>query len=1007
MALFVLFAGFVMYFAVSRILILNVEESLIRFAEQGATTIDTYLEGRLSELKSISTNTTVKNPKLPMEQRLSELEKQLELDSYKRLSIADMGGNARTTDGILLHIEDREYFKKAAKGAANVSDPIVSRADGSLVIVFAVPLTDNGKINGVLYATYDADILSRMTDKIRLNSKGSSFILDSAGNTIAHQDRSLVYNRDNDFVNVKTNPRLKKLVELEKKMISGQSGSGKYSYNGVSKYMGFCPIGDTGWSIAVTSPESEIFGLLSIVFAILALTILGVTFTISWLTTRSRTLQISLSKQEKNSTRVTDVTNLIVVAIDLDGRIVDKNKYAEKLFSKFSRRGEQEIQNIHELLTPYESDKLKELVVSSLLQNISASMDMALKRTGFEPLYLYCSVTNDKETGLIEIMGLDITEKVVSQNELQESFNELSAVYEQLAEKEEGLRNNYNELKQTQEKLKTSENRYQLVIEGSNDAIWDWDAQNDKLFYSDKFYEMTGYKPSEMETAYDTLVSLVHPEDRDPARKATIEYRNGLKPTLWCEVRLKLADGGYRWFILKGKAVFDHKSDIIRAAGSLTDIDERKTHEEMIQKLAYSDSLTGLPNRAAFYKEVKNVFRQHGRNSRCALIYLDLDNFKYVKDSFSHHIGDLLLVEVGKRLKEGITNNELVSRFEADEFVIFIKRFMTDRELEDRIRAVMNIFREPFEISGNNFHITVSCGVSIYPEHASGLEEMLKNSDMAMYRAKKDGKHTYAIYDKSMNDEFLQRINMENGLRRAIENGEFILHYQPQYDLENGKISSFEALIRWMEPHAGMIPPLEFIGVAEETGLIVPIGRWVLQTACAFIKRLNDAMHTSIGIAVNVSIIQLLQADFVRMVRGVLRETGLDPRLLELELTESRMMEMVEVNLQKLTELQELGVHISIDDFGKGFSSLSYLKQLPINSLKIDKSFVDDIENEGKSMIDSIIHIGHQRGLVVIAEGVERKEQMEYLIRCNCDRVQGYYYSRPIPEKDVGMLFQL
>ncbi len=854
-----LIAGFIMYYAVSQILLLELENSLLRFAQQGATTIDTFLSGRISEIRSLATNSIINDTNLPFEQRLEELQKQLKLGNYKRLSLADLDGNSETTDGIKLQIGDREYYKKALQGITNVSDPVSSRADGTLVIAFATPLLENGKITGVLYATFDATVLSHMTDKIKLSDNGNTFILNSKGNTIAHDDRNLVYKSDNSFDNIKNNPELEKLVQLKKKMVAGERGSGDYYYNGEVKYMGFCPIENTGWSIAVAAPKREIFSKLNIVFGILIILVLTASLTIAIIISRSRLIKNNLHRQLINTSRIADFTNLIALSVNCDGVILTSNRHAENMLGYFGEYGKNKIQNLFELLSSEESEKLKNIIISSHLQNSSASFELALKRGDSDTAYIYCSTMGDKENyDVLEISGIDITERVEQQNKLQDSFEELTLVYDELA--------------------------------------------------------------------------------------AT---------------------------------------------------------EEKIRQLAYTDSLTGLPNRVALYNEIEQIIAMADEASQFALLYMDLDNFKFINDSFSHSVGDLLLVEIGKRLKTVHTENEIIARFEGDEFVVLIKQFQTREELNIKIQSAMGIFDENFSIMGNNFHLSASCGISIYSEHADSTEEMLKCSDVAMYYAKKDGKRKYIVYERSMNDEFIKRINMENGLRQAIKNNEFVLHYQPQIDLLTGKTSGFEALIRWLSPQRGMIAPLEFIHVAEETGLIVQIGRWVLHTACDFIKKLNDSTQSSYGIAVNISVLQLMQANFVGMVIEVLNETALDPALLELELTESKLIEAMDLNLQKLTELRNMGVKLSVDDFGKGFSSLSYLKLLPIHSLKIDKSFVDDIPEDDNCMIESIIHIGHQCGLVVIAEGVEKQEQLEYLDRYSCDKVQGFYYSRPVPEKEI------
>lgn len=862
MAALVLIAGFIMYFSVSRILLFDLENSLVRFADQGALTIDTYISGRISELSSIASNSIINDSKIPLELRLDELQKQLKLDSYRRLSIADLNGNSLTTDGMVVQVDDREYFKKAVKGISNVSDPINSRADGTMVIVFAAPIMENGNITGVLYSTYGADILSHMTDKIKLNEKGSTFIINRNGDTIAHENRNLVYDKDNDFINIKSNPKLERLVQLEKKMVSGDRGSGDYYYNGEEKYMGFCPIGDTGWSIAATAPKNEVFSKLNLVFIILIMSVLSVTSIIAVILSRSTLLRNNLNRQQNNITKIADITSLIVLTINRDGMVLTTNRYAEKILNCFGKYGTGKILNIFELLSNEDSEKLKNIIINSQLQNSSASFDLALSCGDSKTSYMYCNTLGDKEDpALLEILGIDITDRVEQQNKLQDSFEELTMVYDELA-----------------------------------------------------------------------------------------------------------------------------------------------STEEKIRQLAYTDSLTGLPNRVALYEETEKVIAAADEMNQCALLYMDLDNFKFINDSFSHSVGDLLLVEIARRLENAIDSNEIVARFEGDEFVVLIKQFQTRTELNSKIHMVMRIFNDTFCIMGNNFNITASCGISIYPEHAVSTAEMLKSSDVAMYHAKKDGKNKHIMFERIMNDEFAYRINMENGLRQAIKNDEFLLYYQPQIDLITGRISGFEALIRWMQPNRGMISPLEFIYVAEETGLIVQIGRWVLHTACNFIKEINDSTQSNFGIAVNISVIQLMQADFVDMVEEVLNETHLDSTLLELELTESKLIEAMDLNLQKLTELREKGVNISIDDFGKGFSSLSYLKQLPISSLKIDKSFVDDIPENDNSMIETIIHIGHQRNLVVIAEGVEKLEQLEYLAKFNCDKVQGFYYSKPVPGNEVKEL---
>jgi len=861
MAAVVLAAGLIMYFSVMRILIMDLENSLVRFAEQGAATIDTYLSGRLAEARSIAANSIINNPELPLGQRLDELRKQLNLDRFRRLSIADAQGNSVTTDGVELYVGDRQYYIDAMQGKTSVSDPIESRVDSKMVIVFAVPIIYDDKVTGVLYATYDADVLSLMTDKIKLTEYGSTYIINGKGDVIAHKDRNLVYNRTNDIENAETDPSVMDVARLEAKMIAGEKGAGEYTYYGVKKYMGYCPIGSTGWSIAVTAPKTEAFGKLTIAFVLLSVFIITMTITVTAVLSHSKFLERDLIQQQVNTMRISDFMNLIALTIKRDGEIISANRYADELLLYLEKFGDEKVNNIYELLLDEDGNKLRGIISDSQEKSSSTSLELAFSHNGSKIMHIYCSIVSDKENDeVIEILGIDITDRVEQERKLQDSFEELTRVYAELA--------------------------------------------------------------------------------------AT---------------------------------------------------------EETIRRQAFTDSLTGLPNRAAIYDDVKKILARD-KAKKHALIYLDLDNFKYVNDSFGHTTGDMLLQETGRRLKAAFSEDDLVARFEGDEFIIFLKNIQTLDKARDKVTAAMDIFSEPFTIMMKQFHVSASCGIAVCPDHARTVGDLLKCSDVAMYRAKREGRNKSVMFEPEMNNDFAERINMETGLRKAINNGEFLLHYQPQVDLNTGEISGFEALIRWMSAEHGMVPPKNFIHIAEETSLIVPIGRWVLQTACKFIKELNDTMDKRYSISVNISVVQLMQADFVDNVLNTLEQTGLEPELLEIELTESKLLEIVESNMKKLLELRERGVQISIDDFGKGFSSLSYLKQLPIDSLKIDKSFVDDIPDNDNSMIETIIHIGHRRDLIVVAEGVEKKEQIEVLAQYKCDKVQGYYFSKPIPENEVRKL---
>ncbi len=433
--------------------------------------------------------------------------------------------------------------------------------------------------------------------------------------------------------------------------------------------------------------------------------------------------------------------------------------------------------------------------------------------------------------------------------------------------------------------------------------------------------------------------------------------------------------------------------------------EEMKDIQEKLRQNAYHDSLTGLPNRLSLTEHIQEVIKAR-KDGLCALLYVDSDNFKFINDTLGHSYGDKLIIQMGKRLSSILKKHQTIYRLGGDEFIICYSDPRSLKDVEAFADKIIRSFEKPFVIAGSTLYVTVSIGISIYPDHGTSTEDLLRHADLAMYKAKAKGKNRYYIYNRDLQVEFDKRMKIERNLRGALANNEFFLHYQPQVDLLEGRITGFEALIRWNNPELGFVPPLDFIGIAEETHLIVPIGQWVLRNACMFLKKLNDIGFRNLMIAINVSILQLLQDDFVDMVLDTIEESGLKPRKVELEITESILMESFQTIRARLLRLRKAGVRIALDDFGKGYSSLSYLGQLPINTLKIDKSFIDALltGRMGESFIDTIVMMGRKMGLVVLAEGVERKEQIDYLMKHKCHRAQGYYISKPMPEEQAILL---
>ncbi|MNJ35725.1 Phytochrome-like protein cph2 [compost metagenome] len=389
--------------------------------------------------------------------------------------------------------------------------------------------------------------------------------------------------------------------------------------------------------------------------------------------------------------------------------------------------------------------------------------------------------------------------------------------------------------------------------------------------------------------------------------------------------------------------------------------------------------------------------------TQAALFFIDSDNFKYLNDTLGHSCGDQLMQRIMTRLSQHIEQKGTLLHLGGDKFIVLISGFHKRVEVVDLIEGIMGCFKQPFIVMDNEIYVTLSIGVSFYPEDGGNQEELFKNAELAMYSAKEQGKDRFVIYEPSLLKAFNERYNIEKHLRKGIKNKEFVLHYQPQVCLKRGEVIGAEALIRWQSPELGMVSPLTFIKIAEDSRLIIEIGEWVLREACIFGKRMNDLHQRPFKISVNISLLQVLHEGFIDMVDSILKESGLSPSQLELEITESVFVESFELILWKLELIKSTGVQFALDDFGTGYSSLSYLERMPITTLKIDKAFIQQVSSHGvqHSLARSITLIGRKLGLTVVAEGVENKEQLEYVKRAKCDVIQGYYISKPLTETQL------
>jgi len=438
------------------------------------------------------------------------------------------------------------------------------------------------------------------------------------------------------------------------------------------------------------------------------------------------------------------------------------------------------------------------------------------------------------------------------------------------------------------------------------------------------------------------------------------------------------------------------------------DLSERKQLEETIRQMAYYDVLTGLPNRNLLNDRLEVALAHATRRiEQVAILFLDLDHFKTINDSMGHDMGDLILQEVGKRLQNAVRKEDTVARMGGDEFIIITLGILNSENLGNLAQKILDSLSTPYIINENEFFISCSIGISVFPDDGLEVKSLLKNADMAMYQAKEKGRNTYQLFTPALNKKAMHRMTMEKHLRKALEKGEFKLEYQPKISLTTGRITGIEALVRWNSSELGELPPNEFIPVAEETQIILPLGEWVLTNACRKIKKWMDADYSSASVSVNLSVVQFTQGSLLPFLKEVLDHTKIDPELLELEIKEGFYVRNTEAALEILKNLRKIGVRLAIDDFGSGYSSFTYLRELPVNSLKIDGSIIKDFSLENISAITrAIVTLGRNLKLKTIAEGVETEEQKKFLQEIKCDEAQGYLFSKPLSEEGIEELLR-
>ena len=566
--------------------------------------------------------------------------------------------------------------------------------------------------------------------------------------------------------------------------------------------------------------------------------------------------------------------------------------------------------------------------------------------------------------------------------------------------------------------LRRSKNRLAMAQEIARLGNWDWVIANNTWYWSEQMYQIYELDSDTFNLCKEVIFEFVHADDREMVTQKMADVLLGQKD-FSLDYRIITKRNNCRTVHEQGEVFYDEQGKAMSVHGTLQDITDRIQAEEQIRFLAYYDPLTGLPNRQLFMEHVTQSLHAAIRNrTKMALLHLDLDRFKRINDTLGHGVGDQLLKNISTSLSDCVRSSDVIakmnkpggprvslSRLASDEFTILLTDIAEEEHAGLVAKRILEMINQPMTIEGQELYVSGSIGISLYPRDGDTVDLLLGSADVAMFHAKEHGRNCFMFFSSQMNSRALERLTIENDLKRAVERDELVLFYQPQINMQTGKLVGFEALVRWQHPEHGLVPPLKFIPIAEDSGLIVPISDWILYEACRQNQEWIDADFPPVRMGVNISSVQFMQQEMTEVVRKALQRTRLDPQYLELELTESAIMQNVEKVTQTLAELKSLGLTLSVDDFGTGYSSMSYLKRFPLDTLKIDRSFIMDItidENDA-AIVKAIIALAKILNLKTICEGVETPEQLNFLRNHGGDELQGFLVSKPVPAKEAEL----
>ncbi|MBD0308531.1 MAG: EAL domain-containing protein, partial [Microcoleus sp. T1-bin1] len=561
---------------------------------------------------------------------------------------------------------------------------------------------------------------------------------------------------------------------------------------------------------------------------------------------------------------------------------------------------------------------------------------------------------------------------------------------------------------QSEEKLRKNEERFHLLTRATNEAVWDLDLLKNEYWLSKEFEKVLGYKLNETQTIdLESWWLNIHPEERERVR---LNFKERMKSDAksWSEeYSFRRAEGGYVFVLDRGYIIRNESGKAVRAIGTMMDITQRKQAEEILRYQAVYDQLTGLPNRLLFNERLLASLKKAKKTKKMlAVMFLDLDKFKKINDTLGHAAGDRLLEGFAGRISETLRSTDTVARWGGDEFTILLPDISCLEDAVKTAQRILNNLKPAFKLEKQAFHISSSIGIAVYPDDGEDAETLVQNADAALYRAKEMGRNNYQLYTSTITPQGSHLLTIESRLHQALEQGEFEVLYQPKVNINTWKIQGMEALLRWHHPELGLVTPATFISIAEENGLIVPIGEWVLQTACTQNKAWQDALQPDLRVAVNVSARQFQQFNLLQMVANCLEKTGLAPKYLELEITETTAMQNLDYTTKVLKDLQNMGVQIALEDFGTGYCSLNNFKKLPLNILKIDRSLVSELTTDPceRAIANAVATLGRDLNFSVVAEGVETKEQLECLRALHYPQIQGHYFSPPLSADDANKL---